>query len=306
VGPPQIAIHHGQTVLVTEPDAQINWPSDRGLFFFDTRVLSSWRIYANGVPWQLLNGGATSYYTSKVFLTNRTVMTEDGPIAPRTLGLVVSRSISGGMHEDMDITNNSMKPVRFQLEIVLRSDFADIFEVKSNSIVRRGRITTEWSEPKQRLLTRYRNADFVRSLAVSAQPSGARAVHANGRLSFEVALAPGGAWHCCLLYSLADGEQHFPAPDHCVSNSHKLGHAETLADWVRRVLKIHTSNEEFYRLYRQALEDMAALRLAIAGTDHMVFLPAAGLPWFVAPFGRDSLIASIQNLLIYPEFARGG
>jgi glycogen debranching enzyme len=37
----------------------------------------------------------------------------------------------------------------------------------------------------------------------------------------------------------------------------------------------------------------------------MVFLPAAGLPWFVAPFGRDSLIVSLQNILIYPEFARG-
>ena len=201
VGPPQIAIHHGQTVLVTDLDAQIDWPSDRGLFFFDTRVLSSWAIYANGVPWELLNGGATSYYTSKVFLTNRTILTEDGAIAPRTLGLVVSRSISGGMHEDLDITNNSMKPVRFQLEIVLRSDFADIFEVKSNSIVRRGRITTEWSEPEQQLRTRYRNADFMRSLTVSAQPSGARAVYANGRLSFEVSLAPGEAWHCCLLYS---------------------------------------------------------------------------------------------------------
>ena len=71
------------------------------------------------------------------------------------------------------------------------------------------------------------------------------------------------------------------------------------------MLKIRTSNEEFYRLYRQALEDMAALRLPIAGTDHMVFLPAAGLPWFVAPFGRDSLIVSLQNTLIYPDFARG-
>ena len=50
---------------------------------------------------------------------------------------------------------------------------------------------------------------------------------------------------------------------------------------------------------------MAALRLPIKGTDHMVFLPAAGLPWFVAPFGRDSLIVSLQNILIYPEFARG-
>jgi glycogen debranching enzyme len=50
---------------------------------------------------------------------------------------------------------------------------------------------------------------------------------------------------------------------------------------------------------------MAALRLPIIGTDHKEFLPAAGLPWFVAPFGRDSLIVSLQNMLIYPNFARG-
>ena len=46
---------------------------------------------------------------------------------------------------------------------------------------------------------------------------------------------------------------------------------------------------------------MAALRLPIAGTDHMVFVPAAGLPWFMAPFGRDSLIVSLQNILVYPD-----
>ena len=35
VGPPQISIHHGQTVLICEPDGQIEWPSDRGLYFMD-------------------------------------------------------------------------------------------------------------------------------------------------------------------------------------------------------------------------------------------------------------------------------
>jgi hypothetical protein len=50
---------------------------------------------------------------------------------------------------------------------------------------------------------------------------------------------------------------------------------------------------------------LARPRLPIAGSDHLVFLPAAGLPWFIAPFGRDSLIVSLQNTLIYPEFARG-
>ena len=71
------------------------------------------------------------------------------------------------------------------------------------------------------------------------------------------------------------------------------------------MLKLRTSNEEFYRFYHQAIDDMAALRLPIEGTDHMVFVPAAGLPWFVALFGRDSLIVSLQNVLVYPEFARG-
>ena len=57
VGPPQIAIHQGQTVLVSEPDGYINWPSEKGLYFLDTRIISNWAIYANGEPWELLNGG---------------------------------------------------------------------------------------------------------------------------------------------------------------------------------------------------------------------------------------------------------
>ena len=305
VGPPQISIHQGQTVMITEENGQINWPSDKGLYFFDTRVVSSWTIYANGELWELLNGGAISYYASRIFLTNRSLPTEEGTVPPRTLGLTISRWISGGMHEDLDITNNSQKAVKFQLEIAVRCDFADIFEVKSGNIVRRGRITTDWSESRQHLRTTYRNSDFSRAVTISPARSSAKAVYANGRLSFEVALEPDASWHCCLLYSLTDGDQPFASPTECAVHSHKSRSAETMADWLQKVAKIQTSNEEFYRLFRQALEDMAALRLPIAGTDHLVFMPAAGLPWFIAPFGRDSLIVSLQNTLIYPEFARG-
>jgi glycogen debranching enzyme len=305
VGPHQVSIHQGQTVLVTEPDGQINWPSEKGLYFFDTRVISSWVIYANGEPWKLLNGGAVTHYAARIHLTNPKIPTTDGVIPERTLGLVVSRSISGGMHEDLDITNNGIKRIRFQLEIVLRCDFADIFEVKSGNIVRRGRIITKWSQAKQQLRTVYRNGDFVRAVTVASGSRDANAVYANGRLSFEVDLDPGEIWHCCLLYTLEDGKREFPPLEDCADQHQKTHHAEALSDWLQAVLKIRSSNEEFYRLYRQALEDMAALRLPIVGTDHMVFLPAAGLPWFVAPFGRDSLIVSLQNMLIYPDFARG-
>jgi glycogen debranching enzyme len=304
VGPPQISIHQGQTVLICEQDGQINFPSEKGLYFLDTRVISSWRIYANGESWQLLNGGAISYYTSRIFLTNRPIQTEDGTIPERRLGLIISRSISGGMHEDLDITNNSMKAVKFQLEIAHRCDFADIFEVKSGHIVRRGSMTTEWLDSSQQLRTAYRNSDFSRAVTIRAD-SSAQAVYANGRLSFEVRLRPEETWHACLLYTLEDGEKRFSPLPSCIWDSDKSHHAETMSEWLQNVLKIRTGNEEYYRFYRQALEDMAALRLPIAGTDHMVFLPAAGLPWFVAPFGRDSLIASLQNIVIFPDFARG-
>jgi glycogen debranching enzyme len=141
VGPAHIAIHQGQTVLLTETDGWVNWPKG-GLYFRDTRVISAWAIFANGERWDLLNGGAVAPQAARNFLTNRSFATEDGPVAARTLGLEIGRQIDGGLHEDIDITNNSQKPVRFNLEVAMRADFADIFEVKGENIVRRGHITT--------------------------------------------------------------------------------------------------------------------------------------------------------------------
>jgi glycogen debranching enzyme len=306
VGPPHIAIHQAQTVLVTEPDGQVNWPSDRGLYFRDTRVISAWRIYANGESWDLLNGGAIAPHAARIFLTNRAFASEDGAIAARTLGLVLGRYIDGGLHEDFDITNHGQTIVRFNLEIAIRADFADIFEVRGERIVRRGHITTSWEESRQTVRYVYRNRDFSRAVIVRvSKGNGKPALSANGRLSFEVALKPGQAWHRCLSYDLMDGAQRIVTPRECSHFSDSSSHANKMDEWRRSVLKIETSNEEFYRCYRQGVQDMAALRLPLQGTDHMVFVPAAGLPWFVALFGRDSLIASLQAMMVYPEFAAG-
>jgi glycogen debranching enzyme len=305
VGPPQIAIHQAMTVLVTESDGQIKWPSDKGLYFFDTRVISAWSVYANGTPWDLLNGGALNFDAARVFLTNQAFLTEDGPIPQQTLAFELSRVLGQGLHEDLDITNHGQKPVRFNLEISMRSDFADVFDVKAKRDIRRGHVNSDWSEARQTLRTTYRNADFSRSVAVSVGLSDSRAVFANGRLSFEVKLPPRGSWHCCLMYEFADGDQRYHAPNECAIDADSSVQAQVHRDWRETVLKLRTSNEEFYRFYHQAIDDMAALRLPMVGTGHMEFLPAAGLPWFMAPFGRDSLIVSLQNILVYPEFARG-
>ena len=207
------------------------------------------------------------------------------------------------MHEDLDVTNHGMTRVRFNLEVTIRCDFADVFEVKSHTIVRRGEISTDWNTACQCLSNTYRNEDFCRGVSVTA--TGAKVVYANGRLSMDVDIDPGSTWHCCLLYDLIDGGQRLAAPKACVAHDAENRHAADLREWQRRVLKIETSNEEYYRFFHQAIDDMVALRLPSGDGDKMVFMPAAGLPWFMAPFGRDSLIVSLQNMTVYPEFARG-
>src|ERR1700683_3123818 len=225
VGPAQIAIHQGQTVLVTEPDGQVNWPSTRGLYFRDTRVISAWAIYANGELWDLLNGGAVAPHAARIFLTNRAFETEDGLVAPRTLGLVIGRHVDGGLHEDIEITNNSQKPVRFNLEVAVRADFADIFEAKGDSIVRRGPIIPSWLAKRQVLRVTYRNRDFCREVVLrTGGGDGEPTVYANGRLSFDIALKPGQAWHRCLIYDLVDGPTRIRASKECIHYRPRSGH----------------------------------------------------------------------------------
>ena len=283
----------------------MSWPSKCGLYFRDTRVISAWAIFANGEQWDLLNGGAVAPQAARIFLTNRSFATEDGPVAARTIGLEIGRQVDGGLHEDIDITNNSQKPVRFNLEVAMRADFADIFEVKGENIVRRGHIVTSWSAKKEILRITYRNKDFCREVVVrTGDGDGAPTVYANGRLSFDVVLKPGQAWHRCLIYDLVDGSKRTRASKQCTYSA-TSSHSRNIDEWQRTVLKIETSNEEFFRCYSQGVQDMAALRLPLQGTDHLVFVPAAGLPWFVALFGRDTLIVSLQTMIVYPEFAAG-
>ena len=305
VGPPRLVLNQGLSVLVSEQDGQIGWPTDKGLYDQDTRLISSWQIYANGVPWDLLNSGNITYYASRVFLANALISTQTGDIPAGKLGLVIGRVLGDGLHEDFDLVNHHSEAVTFNLEIAIRSDFADLFEVKSGRIVRRGRITTEWSDHRRELRTRYVNADFARGVTIKVVNAGSNPVYANGRISFDITLEPGQGWHACLLYSFDNGHKPRHPPQECIQDALDSRFSRQLDDWRGRALKINTSNEEFYRFYRQAVEDMAGLRLPIDGTDHLEFVPAAGVPWCVGLFGRDSLIVSLQNSLVYPDFARG-
>src|SRR5262249_53045951 len=164
VGPPVLTINNGHTFLVSELDGSITPASDQGLYSRDTRYFSGYQLYINGKSWTLLNSGTIAFYASQTYLVNPMVATEDGIIAPGTVGLLLGRTLGDALHEDLDIRNYSGKHLHFILEVLIRSDFADIFEVKAKQLTRRGQIESDWKGVRQELTTRYSNRDFVRSL----------------------------------------------------------------------------------------------------------------------------------------------
>ena len=112
----------------------------------------------------------------------------------------------------------------------MRADFADIFEVKGDHIVRRGHIITSWSAKRQILRVTYRNRDFCREVIVrTGEGDGEPAVNANGRLSFDIALKAGQAWHRCLIYDLVDGSKRFGRRRKC---THFSVTSDQLATWM--------------------------------------------------------------------------
>src|SRR5262249_31680852 len=136
--------------------------------------------------------------------------TEDGEVAGGTLALSLGRSVADGIHEDIDVTNHSCSPVRFNFEIAVRSDFADLFEVKSRHFVRRSRITTKLNAAAGQLEPSYTTRDFTRRLIFRLR-SASPAALANGRISFEISLEPGEQWHACCEYVLVrDGRVREP------------------------------------------------------------------------------------------------
>src|SRR5438270_2493588 len=155
VGPPVITISQGRTFMVTDKRGYINTDSDQGVYAIDTRFVSFYHIFINRVPWEVINSSQLSFYASRFHLTNAKINTEGGILDAHTIGLTLNRTVSEGIHEEFELVNYAGKKVLFVLELAIRSDFADIFEVKSKDIVQRGKQQTQWHEKDRQLSTTY-------------------------------------------------------------------------------------------------------------------------------------------------------
>ncbi|TMD16790.1 MAG: hypothetical protein E6I96_03600 [Chloroflexi bacterium] len=237
-----------------------------------------------------------------------------GDMREARVALTLDRLISlHQMHEDITLHTYARTPVTVLLEVALESDFADLFEVRYRSWQRRADLNTWWVGPAS-LESRYQNDDFVRRCLVRALTTAGGMTYANGALRIPADLAPGQEWKICLQYDLLTSDEQIP--EMAASCVFEAGDGDPLRhtrSWQQSVSQIEPTDIRLQFAYERAIEDFAALRLHEQDTSRRAragrtsnedrWMPAAGLPWFMALFGRDSLIASIQAMVAQPAVA---
>lgn len=327
------AARAGRSWLRTAMDGFLREQPGTGLFVHQTRMLSGYRLLINGqepepvVCSNVQQQTWIGYYIA--IPPGAPPMSTEGASqgmrqeVMQTLEVVLSRRVGEGLHEDIDLRNFSQHRVSFCLEVEIGADFRDQ-SVASPEGPRPGRLRSEWrpgsdgddlvfdysaahrfSHPGEKGTARTQ-----RSLTVSIQKADSPPVYRRRkglhRLIFEVDLPPGSAWHACLLFApIVDGESLAP-----VSSCRTLTGIHSNYDILReRVLDTATAfrlpdradmASNVVEALEQAKSDLASLRLYDLDRGHDVWTMAAGLPSYIALFGRDVLTAAWQAGLATP------
>jgi glycogen debranching enzyme len=277
---------HGDTFVVSDLHGDIDAsPTDpEGLFSQDTRFLSRWRLTVNGVKPGVLSTDDLQYDSAQFFLVPTTgTIYVDAALSIRRV-----RRVSSGIHEEITVLNHSPLATDVELRIEAASDFADLFEVK-DALPKKGERYQRVE--KNALVLGYRRNKFVRETRI--QPSTPANIDERG-LSFRAHVEPHGEWTTEIDVSLsgfAGGQARA-----------RTRPGQSVDTWVKAAPQLTSSWPTLERTYERSLVDLAALRFyPLLAPGEAV--PAAGLPWFMALFGRDSIITSLQALPFAPELA---
>ena len=291
-----LSVLDGSTFVVGDRlgDLRADDGREHGFFSEDTRFLSRWVLLVGTRPLELLSLDQEAHFAARFFLTPRVGPDEQAPFS-----VMRRRLVDHVWVEEITVTNHLHETSRVLVALEIDTDFADLFEVKDGAVSERSVARTQ----DDRTLTfNYACAQFRRSVEISSsQPA---AVSATG-LRFEVALAPGEQWSTTLTITphATQPGATFPLRERRTSlgELHDIKTAE-LDAWLAAAPVLAAQDPALLRTYRASLSDLAALRLHPDLTEGAT-LPAAGLPWFMALFGRDSLITSFQALPYLPGLA---
>ncbi len=287
-----VIILDGCTFMYSDGCGDVDASDAEGLFYEDVRHLSRWLVRLDGEPMEPLTSRRVDYYSARIVGTG-----EDGDAPP--ISIRRDRFVTEGVHEDLVLQNLRDDPCEVRLELLYAADFADVMEAQSGEHDEGRR----WIDLRPRSVTLWQEREgYRRGTAITFNRAGRVQ---RERAAFDVQLGPRETWSLCVdVTPIVDGSRRPPMLrcDSFKSAAPKM--PLSLDDWLEQSPQIVTDHRALERTYHQSLLDVAALRIRPDKLRIRFAMPGGGLPWYMAAFGRDSLITAYELLPFHSELAR--
>lgn len=292
LGAGTVTLVEGSSFCISMPNGDIHPEHPHGLFVQDTRYVSTWALTVNGQPLEPLAAEVKEPY--RALFAGRVPRSDgyaDSPLIVERL-----REVGAGIREQLTVRNFSLIPMECVIQLVVGSDFADLFEVKE------ARNQRQWEEHRRadvgvlRIHGRWR--DVEKDIVINAPDADVT----TDAITCRVIIQPRSEWSTTVIAVPATGKAGQPAFSHTggeLSPSDRR-HRE----WVARIPMLRMGNPAIERTLQRSYDDLGALRIEDPDHPDRVVV-AAGAPWFMTIFGRDSLWASEMALPVDPSLALG-
>ncbi|HWE70049.1 MAG TPA: glycogen debranching N-terminal domain-containing protein [Acidimicrobiales bacterium] len=305
------------TFTISGSGGDISVGGAQGLFVRDTRIISRFELLVNGSRTEPL-AAVTDDPFSSTFVSR--CLPPPGR-ADSTLMVFRSRYVGQGMREDITIRNFGDEPSFCSVELFVGADFADLFAVKEGRVGSNphadpvtGTVTVGINGGATNGTGGIRPGPGAPTMQFSYRRGGVTRgaeVRFSGPVSlvedlatFETIVPARGEWSTCVeVAPVIDGVGINPRY-RCGQPVERAEPAERLARWRRQVPQVDTDHPGLKNVVARSAEDLGALRIFDPDFPERMVV-AAGAPWFMTVFGRDSLLTAWMALLVDPDLALG-
>jgi glycogen debranching enzyme len=299
LGVDAIAILEGRTFMYSDGVGDVAAGSIGGLVHADTRFLNRWTMSINGEPLLSLRAGVVDYYSAQFFLTNGHMP----GLSPNSVAVRRMRFVGGGLHERVEVQSFAREKVHLEVRFGVGNDFADLFEIKGTVRDRSDEIRRDNGADGSWLGFHYEHDGFSAETVVSVSKPATRIE--GDDFVWEIDLERDEQWDCDISVPLKLGPNEIQPRHTGYGEVFSPSGDDSVKRWQAGMPTVETDSHLLGSIIRRSAEDLVALRIEAKRDDLEVVLPAAGLPWFLTLFGRDTLITAYQTVSFGPRLARG-
>ncbi|HWB72878.1 MAG TPA: glycogen debranching N-terminal domain-containing protein [Egibacteraceae bacterium] len=290
-----VTLVEGSSFAISDRSGDVRPGSAHGLFFLDTRFLSRLELTVDGHRPEVLGVSVSEPFAGTFVQQVRPERRGAGRLV-----IVRHRYVGRGMREDLLLRNYSPEPASFLLRLHLDVDFADLFEVKEGRVRRRGEYRQEVTDGT-RFVFGCRRDQATRGawIEFSQVPLTGPQVAV-----WELTIPGRGQWAVCMQVTPTIEESAIEPRYACGQPADQAVPRARLVQWRKDAARVETDHPPLASAVTRASEDLASLRMFDPEHPHRTVV-AAGAPWFMTVFGRDSLLTAWMALLINPDLALG-